>query len=79
GNSALVAPHVGKCAATSRDPLKFITLFAALLLTTLAGCDNQPVVTLQDGSEILLKDQPVYDKYNYYNQLEQLNGDTNLI
>ncbi len=44
--------------------MKFKALFAALLLTSLAGCANQAVVTLQDGSEVLVKDQSDYDKYN---------------
>ncbi|WP_244249409.1 YgdI/YgdR family lipoprotein [Pseudomonas aeruginosa] len=51
----------------------------ALLLTSLAGCANQAVVTLQDGSEVLVKDQSDYDKYNDYYEFEQLNGDTILI
>ena len=56
--------------------MKFKALFAALLLTSLAGCANQAVVTLQDGSEVLVKDQSDYDKYNDYYEFEQLNGDT---
>ncbi|NQB43523.1 YgdI/YgdR family lipoprotein [Pseudomonas aeruginosa] len=59
--------------------MKFKALFAALLLTSLAGCANQAVVTLQDGSEVLVKDQSDYDKYNDYYEFEQLNGDTILI
>ncbi len=35
--------------------MKFKALFAALLLTSLAGCANQAVVTLQDGSEVLVR------------------------
>ena len=54
--------------------MKFKALFASLLLTSLAGCANQAVVTLQDGSEVLVKDQSDYYKYNDYYEFEQLNG-----
>ena len=59
--------------------MKFKALFAALLLTSLAGCANQAVVTLQDGSEVLVKDQSDCDKYNDYYEFAQMNGDTILI
>ena len=59
--------------------MKFKALFTCLLLLGLAGCADKAVVTLQDGSEILVKDHSDYDKYNDYYEFEQLNGETILI
>ncbi len=59
--------------------MKLKALFTCLLLLGLAGCADKAVVTLQDGSEILVKDHSDYDKYNDYYEFEQLNGETILI
>lgn len=57
--------------------LKF--LFLSALLLGLAGCADKAVVTLQDGSEVLVKDHADYDKYHDYYEFQQLNGQTILI
>ncbi|CDF81524.1 YgdI/YgdR family lipoprotein [Pseudomonas sp. QL9] len=56
---------------------KFLLL--SVLLLGLAGCANKAVVSLQDGSEVLVKDHADFDKYNDYYEFEQLNGQTILI
>lgn len=57
--------------------LKFLLL--SVLLFGLAGCAEKAVVSLQDGSEVLVKDHSDFDKYNDYYEFEQLNGQTILI
>lgn len=57
--------------------LKF--LFLSALLLGLAGCADKAVVTLNDGSEVLVKDHADFDKYHDYYEFEQLDGQTILI
>ncbi|MCY1277066.1 hypothetical protein D3C76_443280 [compost metagenome] len=59
--------------------MKLKTLFLGALLLGLAGCADKAVVTLQDGSEVLVKDHSEFDKYNDYYEFEQVNGETILI
>lgn len=59
--------------------MKAKLLLLSVLLLGLAGCANKAVVSLQDGSEVLVKDHADFDKYNDYYEFEQLNGQTILI
>ncbi|MBO3276011.1 YgdI/YgdR family lipoprotein [Pseudomonas schmalbachii] len=59
--------------------MKLKALFLSALLLGLAGCADKAVVTLQDGSEVLVKDHADFDKYTDYYEFEQLTGDTILI
>ncbi|MCY1436640.1 hypothetical protein D3C76_796770 [compost metagenome] len=59
--------------------MKLKALFLSALLLGLAGCADRAVVTLQDGSEVLVKDHADFDKYTDYYEFEQLTGDTILI
>lgn len=54
-------------------------LLLSVMLLGLAGCANKAVVSLQDGSEVMVKDHSDFDKYNDYYEFEQLNGQTILI
>ena len=59
--------------------MKLKYALVSVLLLGLAGCANNAVVMLQDGSEVLVKDNADYDKYAEYFEFEQLNGATILI